>query len=372
MKNRQNTFQIAVWGLCAILAIALAVLVITDRKKLQERIILMQTETQNQNGEAENSTSDDAAYDSKKAASLYSTLISELQLNDFVFWGDNEMAGNENGSLARAFVEVSNGQLLDLISESFGEVIEKEKLAIPSMEVNNMGTSNEGMDEILVRAGVDGLTVGEWALIPGERDAINIVLKDEESGATLHFALQEEVDFGKVELSGVKGKLIQGIGEYDEKHPRFAFARDKAGESFQVGLGTEIEIESATKYIGDTPIFFFEDVSVDTVDSVDKFVGDLERLVQRYTIVEEENSDSSEELPYVIICTVDEESELDESLKEVFGDHFIRNETYVDDMTSDGYKELAQKVYANLDGQGCFDEMKTQIEQAVKELKTAE
>lgn len=38
-------------------------------------------------------------------------------------------------------------------------------------------------------------------------------------------------------------------------------------------------------------------------------------------------------------------------------------------MTEDDYKALAQKVYANLDGQGCFDEMKETVEKAVEELK---
>ena len=91
--------------------------------------------------------------------------------------------------------------------------------------------------------------------------------------------------------------------------------------------------------------------------------------MQRYTEIEEEDGESSEELPYVVICTVDEESELDESLKEAFGDHYIRHNTYADDMMEEDYKELAQKVYANLDGQGCFKEMKETIAKAVEELK---
>ena len=38
-------------------------------------------------------------------------------------------------------------------------------------------------------------------------------------------------------------------------------------------------------------------------------------------------------------------------------------------MTEDDYKDLAQKVYANLDGQGCFDEMKETIQKAIEGLK---
>ena len=55
-------------------------------------------------------------------------------------------------------------------------------------------------------------------------------------------------------------------------------------------------------------------------------------------------------------------------MNETFGDHYIRNDTYGNEMTSDGYRELAQKVYSNLDGQGCFDEIKEKIEKAAAEL----
>ena len=45
------------------------------------------------------------------------------------------------------------------------------------------------------------------------------------------------------------------------------------------------------------------------------------------------------------------------------------NGKYAYEMIVESYKELAQKVYANLDGQGCFDEMKETIEMVVEELK---
>ena len=217
-----------------VIAIALAILVITDRKKNQERILQMQMEAQLQSSSTESAASGNTqANDTfKKASNAYKDLVSRLQLNSFVFWGDNEMVGNEKSSLPQAFGEVTNGQLLALISEPLGEVIEQEKRAIPSMPINNMGAANEGMSEILARAGVDELEVGEWAMISGEREPVNIVLRNGDSGSTLHFAQQKGADFGKVEISGVKGILTKGEGEYDEDHPRFAFVRDRAGDSF--------------------------------------------------------------------------------------------------------------------------------------------
>ena len=333
MKSKERVFQIAVWGLCVVLAIALIILVNTDRKKNQERIYQAQMEAQLQNGDAETSGATDNESE-KKIAAVYEDLMSSLNMNSFVCWGDNEMVGNAGASLPRSLGETINGHFLDLLSDTFGEVIERENKTVPPIAVNNMGTSNEGMKELLVRTGVDELEVGEWALISGEREPINIVLRNSNSGSTLYFALQKEAELGWAEISGVKGVLTMGDGNYDEDHPRLAFLRDRAGDSFQVGLGTNIQIESATKYIGNIPVFFFEDDSADTDDSIDEFISDLDRLVRRYTEIKDEDGESSsEELPYVIICTVDEESELDESLKEAFGDRYIRHGTYADEMT---------------------------------------
>ena len=371
MKSKRNQIYLIAWGLCAILAIALIILVFTDRKKNQERLEQAILEAQLQSSDAEGNSDGDSQENGnlRKASNIYADLLSQLPLNNFVCWGDNETVGNMRGSLPKSFGEVVNGQLIELLSGSFGEVVEIEKNNIPPMIVTNMGYSKEGMDEILVRAGVDKLEVGEWALIPEDKEPVNLVFRNENSGTTLRFARQEGSNFGQVKILDVEGIITQGKGEYDEDHPRFAFVRDRAGDSFQVGVGTEIEITSTSKYIGNIPIFFFEDNSVDSVDSSDEFISDLERLVQRYTEIGE-NEGSSEELPYVVICTVDEESELNDALREAFGDHYIRHDIYAYDMMGDDYKELAQKVYANLDGQGCFDEIKGMIVKAAEELKT--
>ena len=73
-------------------------------------------------------------------------------------------------------------------------------------------------------------------------------------------------------------------------------------------------------------------------------------------------------LRYVVICTAEEDSELDNALWEAFGAHYIRNDTYAYEMTEDSYKKLAEEVFAKLDSQGCFGSVKTQIAEAVKQL----
>ena len=42
MNNSDKKVQYIAWGICVVIAIALAIIVITDRKKNQERILQMQ------------------------------------------------------------------------------------------------------------------------------------------------------------------------------------------------------------------------------------------------------------------------------------------------------------------------------------------
>ena len=72
---------------------------------------------------------------------------------------------------------------------------------------------------------------------------------------------------------------------------------------------------------------------------------------------------------FVVICTAEEGSDLDEALREAFGDRYIRNDTYAYEMSEDSYRKLAEKVFDNLEEQGCFDDVKRQTESAVEQLK---
>ena len=252
-------------------------------------------------------------------------------------------------------------------------------------------------------------------------------MKDNISWSTLRFANQDGVRFGSVDIDGIYGTLTVGDGEYDDDHPRFAFVRDEEGDSMSFGAGTQVEIASATDYIGDIPVFFFED---DSADSVSGFVNDLESLVERYTEYDEaEDEDAAaenipaEDIPaednpaegtpaednpaegipaegstlteaaseaattgaadnsiaketepsitraFVVICTAEEDSDLDEALREAFGDRYIRNDTYAYEMSEDSYRKLAEKVFDNLEEQGCFEDVKRQTESAVEQLK---
>ena len=364
MKTKERAFQIIVWGGCVVLAIALIVLVLTDRSKRQKMVHEAQVQSQLQKDEDDAINNEELA----KVKEIYDNLLLELELPSFVCWGDGEMAGSDEASFPKAFDKLSNELLLSDLSDCFNKYIGEDSKELPSFVINDMSIVNEGMNEILTRSGVHDLVIGEWALIPEEKEPINIVFRDNESGTTLLFSEQKDARFGTVEISGVAGKLVVGDGKYDELHRKVAFVREKEGDSVQVGLGTSVDAESMTKYISNVPLFFFNEDISNTVDSVEEFVEDLENFVERYTSVESINEGLSE-LPYVVICTAAVDSEVDNALKNTFGDRYIRNDTHVSEMSEGDYNKLAEKVYTNLDSQGCFSNIKERIDDASEELR---
>ena len=105
----------------------------------------------------------------------------------------------------------------------------------------------------------------------------------------------------------------------------------------------------------------------DDEDTADEYTED------GYTGDEEAADEETEEEPsvshaFVVLCTVESDSDLDAALREEFGDHYIRSDLYADSLTADNCKNLAQKVYDALDAQGCFDMAKSITAKAVSEL----
>ena len=403
MRIKEYLLKIVAVLLCVVMAAILVALFFMNHTRNAER-------AENLKKQAEELERQEAQR-KEDAADLYEDLAADLLVRDIVCWGDNEMAGNGEFSLPGTLREVANEKLFTEVTTVFSNAMDKEADPALSVTVNNMGVRNEGMREILVRTGVNDLQLAQWTVIPSDTDPHNVELKDNVSWSTLRFAEQSDVRFGNVDIDGISGSLVVGDGEYDEDHPKFAFVRDEEGDSASFGGGTGVEIASATDYIGDIPVFFFED---DSAESVSGFVEDLERLVERYTEYdtdddsdEEDHTDAeedegsegnaaedsiltesadeaatseagdSESAPelepsvtgaFVVICTAEEDSDLDEALREAFGDRYIRSDTYAYEMTEDSYRKLAEQVFENLDSQGSFDDAKRQIREATEQL----
>ncbi len=376
MKVRDYILRIAGVVLCIGFAAILITLFFMNHRRNKERASEIEQRTQ--------AIKEEESLKLEKASDIYDDLAEDPGLRSIVCWGDNEMAGSGDANLPRALKEVAEENLFGGVREAFSGLIDLEGRTSPSVTVTNMGVSDEGMREILVRAGVRDMTLGEWTLFPGDAEPKNLTLTDGNAFTPLHFAEQREARFGKAVIAGVEGTLTAGDGEYDEDHPRFAFVRDEEGESFQAGAGTQVEIESAERFIGDVPVFFFED---DSADSVDGFVSDIEELVWRYTenavSGEEESAETastgstaefaaeeepSDGIPYVVICTAEEDSDLDAALSEAFGSNYLRNDTYAYEMSEESYRNLAQRVYDNLDSQGCFNTAKKKAAKAAEDF----
>lgn len=383
MKNKKLWFQLAAWLICAVLAYRLYDLVRKDREEYAQRVVQFQIEA------AQSEESDTEKVENLK--DIYDKFYSQVDVHNIICWGDSAMAGNSSRSLPNSLKKVVEENLFSDMNKKFSRVLENEEFTLPSVTINNMGVTNEGMRQIFARAGVTTIELGENIEIPSGKDSVTVRLMDEEAWNNLSdknkeeqlkFANQKNVSFGKVYINGVRGSLIAADDWFDSGHPRYAFVRKEEGDPVRANSGTEVEIETATKYLGDTPVFFFEDFSGKSVETITDQIG---QLVNRYAYLEQEeietdNNDSTDsadsvasaqksnyDLPFVVICTTLEDSDIDKAMQKKFGDHYIRNEGYTNEMTDRTYKKLAQQVFDKLDEQGCFSDVKAQILMAIEE-----
>lgn len=364
MKIGNNWKQMLAWALCIVIAAGLLYIVHDDQKKNAERIAQLQKqaeELEQTDGEKLEALTD-----------VYDKFYSQIDMNNIVCWGDSAMAGSKDKSLAISLKKVAEDNLFLSLSKSFGRVFEKGEYTTPSITIHNMGVTNESLRHILIRAGVNSMEIGDWIQIPAGTDPVTVRLMDdearnsEEKEAQIKFAKQKDVSFGKVWINDIEGTLIATDDWFDSTHPRYAFVRDEEGNKVSAGSGTEVEIESATMYIGEVPVFFFEN---ETGRSIDGFVSDVQDLVNRYADTEDDEEDEEDpyDLPFVVIFTTDEGSEMDRAMGNAFGSRYIRNDEQSSAMTDRTYKKLAQQVYENLDSQGCFDSVKEKIALAIQE-----
>lgn len=361
--------QILAWTLCIAIGAGLFYVVREDQRKEAERTAQLVKEAE------ELEQIDDEKLET--LTDIYDKFYSQVSMPNIVCWGDSAMAGTKERSLAISLNKAIESNLFSSLKKTFNDVLDNEEFTIPSVTIHNMGVTNETMRQILVRAGVNSLELGDWIQIPEDTEPVTVRLMDDEAWASdieddeIRFARQRNVSFGKVWINDIEGSLIATDDWFDSMHPRYAFVRNEEGSRDSAGSGTEVEIESASMYIGEVPIFFFED---DTGRSVDGFVSDVWDLIDRYADTEDDEEDEEEErsydLPFVVIFTTYEGSEMDKAMSDAFGSRYIRNDDgNSSEMTDRTYKKLAQQVYDNLDSQGCFDRIKEKIALAVQEAE---
>ena len=357
---KSKWIHVITWLLCLALMAGLVYIVREDKKSRED--LYARLEEQAAALEKEDSEKTEAA------VKIYDDVVPRLNAEDIICWGDSEMAGTKEKSLAKSLTDVINENLYGPLTKAFNKYLTEGEHDTPSIYITNMGVSNEGMRQILVRAGVNDLRTGEWIQIPWDTEPVTLILQDyvaQENEEELRFAKQSEVSFGQVRIADIEGTLIPTDDWYDSNHPRYAFIRDEEGDRKSVSSGTIVELESATQYLGDIPVFFF---SGNITRSVDGFMSDLIDLVDRYAGSDDDDEETDYDRPFVVICTAAENTELDNAMKDEFGDRYIRNETPVNNMTNRALKSLAQSVYDNLDRQECFNSVKEKIAKALMDL----
>ena len=292
--------------------------------------------------------------------SIFETVATAAKsVEGIVFWGDESLTVNRETSLP---AQVNNRIEDALISPVISRMVKATGPAnyphdlIP---INNMGVDNEGIEEILCRAGARKIRTGQDFEVREDVMARDIEMVGE-NGQKLLFASQQYAKFGNVSLQGISGWLYQGSYYYDSVHSVLAFGRDKQGEARTVPAGTVLEVESQQKYRRNRTVLFFGEHPE---------IGD-EALVQ--CMKDLLSRQVGHEDQYVVVCTTGEGSALDRLLTEAFGDHYLRNDSTPEDMGTTPYQKLSQRVYEVLDRYGAFDEVKKGAEAAMAAVDALE
>lgn len=405
MKNKKLWSNIIGWGLCAVVIASLLFVIIKDRKatdeqeqEIEEHIASLEDEWRR---ESEN-------YEARKG--IVDSLIYGMEFDNFVLWGEDDWDGERNFSLSGLIQSSASWIIRDKMVNEFGEEFIGWDVTTPTPTVFDRSVINEGMTEILARAGVNPIAVTESFEIPSELLPVNISLGVSGTDEELRFAKQRDIRLGDTTIAGVEGTLTSGEGEYDEDHPRLAFIRKKEGRPAEISEGETIEIQSATYFMGLIPIMFFNNTSdiQNNGEEAENFVSDLERLVDRYAVegvyYEEESGEyteesgeysteasseysteasaeysteeggeyseeSSDNRRYVVVCLAEEGSALDIILNDRFGDHYIRTDISKDKITEEGYTDLAAQITDRLNNQGCFEKAIWAIDYAAEQFR---
>ena len=376
MKLEGKKFQILVWGLCLVLAVGLFYMVNTDTKLKAERNLQLQQQVQQ--------PEKDYGKITEQQTEIYENLYSDLSIPEIIFWGDNLMTGVNGDSLTTSIKNTFDKNLLKNLTNTFHTVLEDGEHVAPTVSLVNMGVINEDIRHILVRAGVNTLYLRENLDLSSSKQPVPVFFTDDQDSdgdtkdTELLFADQYSDLFGDVTISGIHGSLEKTDEWIDSTHPRYAFIREEEGDSQWVEAGTQVELETASKYVGDIPIFYFENISDQDVDD---FVPELKKLVKRYTnynfdkneqnVIDSEQEpllDLTNSLPFVIICKANDGSNLDIAMESEFGDHYIRTDSYSSEMYENSFWSLSQNIYKSLDNQGCFSDIKAQIRTAIEEV----
>ena len=137
MNSRKLVLPVLAWIICIVGAYKLYTLVRADQAAQEERYAVLQMQA---------AASEETEVEKlEKQTDIYDKLYSQIDVNDFICWGDSAMAGNGSRSLPNVLKKVIEDNLFSSLKKSFSRVLDTDEYTTPSVKVNNMGVTGEGM-----------------------------------------------------------------------------------------------------------------------------------------------------------------------------------------------------------------------------------
>lgn len=343
MSDPRKTRNILSLGLIALLAAALLLLVLADRRS-SERVV-------RENARAAAQAQADALQRQAAGEEIYAALLRDVgaALPGIVCWGDECTVGTARGALPGRLAKVLAEDLFSGVEDAFYRSAGLSNTGELRIAVVDQGVAGEGMAEIMARTGAGTMLLAEDHLIDAVPAARDLPLVDAE-GHTLLFAEQENAGFGLATINGIEGYLYTGSYNYDGVHTVLAFERSAAGQTVLAPQGTPVYTEGSQLYRDYLPVLFFSERG--DVDAA-TFAKDLEKIVSLY-------GDGA----CAVVCATAQGSQTDLLLTQAFGTRYIRCEKALGELLDADFQFLAEQTYAVLRAQGVFGSIETAVEAA--------
>ena len=272
------------------------------------------------------------------------------EIGEIVLIGDNLTLDQQHGSLEVELTKKINDRLFFELADGLRRVAEVRYPQYLAAPMKNGGVTDEGLYEVASRIGARDMVLADDIVIPGGFYDVRLRLNDED-GTPLRFALQEDVRFGEVTISGVVGGFFASDVYYDPLHPMFEFGRYTFGKDVPVSAGEVVTFETMKKYTGAVTILAFREQEGIASDKIVELVDDI---VRRQRISR-----------FVVVYGQDTDGETADRLAELYPGRFIGcpRKMYAAD-----YRLLVEQIYDCLDAQGCWTALKTSSDHYLAEL----
>ena len=243
-------------------------------------------------------------------------------LNEIVFYGDEYLNDNDLATKLKNVFDKELFSSINGLTEKYPRVI-GYKLSIP---ISNFEAHNESFETILARMGIVTTVVGKSCVIPADTDtALEIKLNKAGANTPMNFSKQSYIKLGTVTINDIQGS----ISISSDTPNLYRFKRTSPGVETKVKSGTKVHFKSEEMYKDALPIIFFGN---NDFRNTQQYTNYVKAIIQRHNNKEK----------YIIICRTKANSELDTTMTEIYGNHYIRTDDDID------YQDLSEKIFSRM------------------------